>query len=34
MSGVGVDFSGSYDGIGSDSFEAVTGKATLRVPLN
>jgi outer membrane autotransporter protein len=34
MSGVGVDFSGSYDGIGSDSFEAVTDKATLRVPLN
>ena len=32
--GVGLDVSGSYDGIGSKSFNAVGGKATLRIPLN
>ncbi len=32
--GVGVDLSGSYDGIGADGYSAVTGRATVRVPLN
>ncbi len=32
--GVGLDLSGSYDGIGSDSFHALGAKATVRVPLN
>ena len=33
-SGVGFDISGSYDGIGSSTFQAMGGKATLRVPFN
>ncbi|MEQ1718392.1 MAG: autotransporter outer membrane beta-barrel domain-containing protein, partial [Hyphomicrobium sp.] len=32
--GVGLDLSGSYDGVGSDDFQAITGRATLTVPLN
>ncbi len=32
--GIGLDVSGSYDGIGANGYNAVTGKATLRVPLN
>ncbi len=32
--GVGVDFSGSYDGLGADGYSAVTGRAAVRVPLN
>jgi hypothetical protein len=32
--GIGLDVSGSYDGIGASDYSAVTGKATLRVPLN
>ncbi len=32
--GVGVDLSGSYDGIGSKSYQALSGKATVRIPLN
>ena len=32
--GIGLDLSGSYDGIGSKGYDAVTGKATVRVPLN
>ncbi len=32
--GVGLDLSGSYDGIGSDTFHALGAKATVRVPLN
>jgi Bacterial Ig-like domain (group 3)/Autotransporter beta-domain len=33
-SGLGFDISGSYDGIGSDSYLARGAKATVRVPLN
>lgn len=33
-SGIGVDVSGSYDGLGSSAFESVGGRATVRVPLN
>jgi outer membrane autotransporter protein len=32
--GVMIDLGAGYDGIGSDDFSAVTGKATVRVPLN
>ena len=32
--GVTVDLSGSYDGIGSGSYGALTGRAAIRVPLN
>lgn len=32
--GLSVDVSASYDGIGSENFEAVLGKAVVRVPLN
>jgi trimeric autotransporter adhesin len=32
--GAGLDLSGSYDGIGSNNFSAVTGRAAARVPLN
>jgi outer membrane autotransporter protein len=32
--GVGLDVSGSYDGIGSSSFSALGAKATVRMPLN
>ena len=32
--GVGIDLSGSYDGIGSKSYQALSGKATVRIPLN
>jgi hypothetical protein len=32
--GIGLDFSGSYDGIGAKDYDAFTGKATVRVPLN
>jgi outer membrane autotransporter protein len=34
VGGVGVDLSGSYDGVGSRGYDAVTGKVLLRVPLN
>jgi hypothetical protein len=34
VGGVGVDPSGSYDGVGSRGYDAVTGKVLLRVPLN
>ena len=33
-SGVALDLSGSYDGIGSSGFDAVTGRAMLRIPFN
>jgi outer membrane autotransporter protein len=33
-SGIALDLSGSYDGVGSSIFHAIGGKATLRVPLN
>jgi outer membrane autotransporter protein len=33
-SGFGFDLSGSYDGIGSNGYSAVTGKATVQMPLN
>jgi hypothetical protein len=33
-SGIWVDLSGSYDGIGMSGYDAVTGKATVRMPLN
>ncbi len=32
--GMSLDVSGTYDGIGADSLEAVTGEATVRLPLN
>ena len=32
--GVGVDLSGSYDGIGANGYSAVTGRAAVRVPFN
>ncbi len=32
-SGLNLDISGSYDGIGSDTFHAIGGKATIRIPL-
>jgi Autotransporter beta-domain/Bacterial Ig-like domain (group 3)/IPT/TIG domain len=32
-SGIGLDLSGSYDGIGASGYSATTGRATLRVPL-
>lgn len=32
--GIGFDLSGSYDGIGSSSFSAATGRAAVRIPLN
>ena len=32
--GIQLDVSSSYDGIGSSSFQAIGGKATLRIPLN
>jgi outer membrane autotransporter protein len=32
--GIGLDLSGSYDGIGSGGYNALTGKAMVRVPLN
>ena len=34
VGGIGVDLSGSYDGIGSSGVQTVTGKAVVRVPLN
>jgi outer membrane autotransporter protein len=33
-SGVSLDVSGSYDGIGTSGYSAIGGKATVRVPLN
>lgn len=33
-SGVSLDLTGSYDGIGTGSYEAYTGSAVLRIPLN
>ena len=33
-SGIGVDVSGSYDGIGAAGYSAMTGRAMVRVPLN
>lgn len=33
-SGVALDLSGSYDGIGLTGYDAVTGRAILRVPFN
>jgi outer membrane autotransporter protein len=32
--GLGIDLSGSYDGIGSNGYTAITGKATMQMPLN
>ena len=32
--GIGLDVSGSYDGIGSNGYSAMTGRAMVRVPLN
>ena len=32
--GISLDVSGSYDGIGAKSYDAVSGRATLRMPLN
>jgi hypothetical protein len=32
--GVSVDLSGSYNGIGSKGYDAVTGKILIRVPMN
>jgi outer membrane autotransporter protein len=32
--GIGLDLSGSYDGIGAKDYDAFTGRATVRVPLN
>ena len=34
LGGIGLDLSGSYDGIGAKGYDAVTGKAALRLPLN
>jgi outer membrane autotransporter protein len=34
VGGVGLDLSGAYDGIGSNGFSAITGRAAVRVPLN
>ena len=33
-SGISLDFSGSYDGIGAGNYSAAIGRANLRVPLN
>lgn len=33
-SGLGLEVSGSYDGIGAGSFNSYTGRVMLRVPLN
>ena len=33
-SGIALDISGGYDGIGSSSYHAVIGRAMVRVPLN
>ena len=33
-SGIGIEVSGNYDGIGSDTYRAVTGRAAVNVPLN
>ncbi len=33
-SGVSVDLSVSYDGIGADDFSATTGRAAIHVPFN
>jgi outer membrane autotransporter protein len=33
-SGMALDLSGSYDGIGTSGYDAVTGRATLSIPLN
>ena len=32
--GLGIDLSGSYDGVGSNGYNAITGKATMQLPLN
>lgn len=32
--GIGLDISGSYDGIGADGYEAWTGRAQVQIPLN
>jgi outer membrane autotransporter protein len=32
--GISLDLSGSYDGIGASDYNAFTGRATVRVPLN
>ena len=32
--GVSLEFSGAYDGIGSDTFRAIGARASVRVPLN
>jgi outer membrane autotransporter protein len=34
MGGLGLDIAGSYDGIGVAGYNAFTGKATMRMPLN
>ncbi|WP_159436598.1 autotransporter domain-containing protein [Pseudovibrio sp. Tun.PSC04-5.I4] len=32
--GIGADLQGSYDGIGSDDFEAISGRMRVNIPLN
>jgi hypothetical protein len=32
--GLGIDPSGSYDGVGSNGYNAFAGKATMQLPLN
>jgi outer membrane autotransporter protein len=32
--GLSIDFSGSYDGIGSPGYDAITGKVLVHVPMN
>ena len=32
--GIGLDVSGTYDGIGASGYSATSGKATVRIPLN
>jgi hypothetical protein len=34
VGGLAIDFSGSYDGIGSSGYDAITGKVLVRVPMN
>jgi outer membrane autotransporter protein len=34
VNGISLDIDGSYDGIGTDAYEAVSGRAAINVPLN
>ena len=34
LRGISLDVSGSYDGIGSDTYSSIAGRAAVRVPLN